>query len=170
MKKIFAAVFMAAFLLFTNSLTVEAEEIQYDEQLVAQIVARVQAEYEAELASRSIDIYETQVTDHERSLLERVAMNEAGNQGVQGMRYIVAVILNRVESSSPDFKDTIEEVIFQPNQFATFTPDYISEECKQAVDEELKSRSNYEILWFSRGWASYGRRLFEYGAHKFNGL
>lgn len=163
MKKILAAVFMAAFLLLTNSLTVHAEEIQYNEQLVAQIIAKVAAEYEAQA-------YETQVTDYERSLLERVAMNEAGNQGIQGMRYIVAVILNRVESSSPDFKDTIDGVIFQPNQFATHTPDYISEECKQAVDLELRQRSNYEILWFSRGWASYGRRLFEYGAHKFNGL
>lgn len=163
MKKIFAAVFMAAFLLLTNSLTVHAEEIQYNEQLVAQIIAKVAAEYEAQA-------YETQVTDYERSLLERIAMNEAGNQGIQGMRYIVAVILNRVESTSPDFKDTIEGVIFQPNQFATYEANYISDECKQAVDLELKQRSNYEILWFSRGWASYGRRLFEYGAHKFNGL
>lgn len=163
MKKILAAVFMAAFLLLTNSLVVKAETVSYDEELVAQIIAQVAAEYES-------CTYETKVTDYERSLLERVAMNEAGNQGIQGMRYIVAVILNRVESSSSDFKDTIEGVIFQPNQFATYAPDFISEECKQAVDEELKQRSNYEILWFSRGWASYGRRLFEYGAHKFNGL
>lgn len=170
MKKIIVAVFMTAFLLLTNNLVVEAEEIPYDEQLVAQIVAQVQAEYEAELASRVTDPYETHVTDYERSLLERVAMNEAGNQGVQGMRYIVAVILNRVESTSPDFKDTIEEVIFQPNQFATCTPDYISEECKQAVDLELKQRSNYKILWFSRGWASYGTRAFKYLDHCFNKL
>ena len=40
---------------------------------------------------------------------------EAGNQGLEGKRMVVDVILNRVDD--PDWPGTIEEVISQPVQF-----------------------------------------------------
>lgn len=54
-------------------------------------------------------------TYEEAQMLMRIAQAEAGNQGIEGMIMVMAVVLNRVEDE--DFPNTIEEVIFQPHQF-----------------------------------------------------
>lgn len=108
-----------------------------------------------------------EVTDYERSLLEQVAMNEAGNQGIQGIRYVVGTILNRVDS--PDFPNTITEVIYQPYQFSTGNYWIPTEEVKQAVQMELEERSNSEILFFcSNGYNAYGTPAFKWNGHWFS--
>lgn len=58
-----------------------------------------------------------EVTYEEAQLLMKIAYCEAGNQGIEGQRYVMSVVLNRVDS--PDYPDTIKDVIFQPHQFAT---------------------------------------------------
>lgn len=51
-------------------------------------------------------------------LLMRIGQAEAGNQGTTGMWLVMCVILNRVDS--PEWPDTISEVIYQPrHQFTT---------------------------------------------------
>lgn len=54
-------------------------------------------------------------TYDEAQMLMRIAQAEAGNQGVEGMKLVMMVVLNRV--ASDHFPDTIEGVIFQDNQF-----------------------------------------------------
>ena len=49
--------------------------------------------------------------------LMKIAFCEAGNQGIDGQRFVMSVIINRV--NSPDYPDSIHEVIYQPHQFAT---------------------------------------------------
>ena len=49
--------------------------------------------------------------------LMKIAFCEAGNQGIEGQRFVMSVIINRV--NSPDYPDSIHEVIYQPHQFAT---------------------------------------------------
>lgn len=56
-----------------------------------------------------------QFTFEDAQMLMRIAEAEAGNQGVEGMKLVMIVVLNRVNSES--FPDTIEGVIFQPHQF-----------------------------------------------------
>lgn len=58
-----------------------------------------------------------EVTYEEAQLLMKVAFCEAGNQGIEGQRYVMSVILNRV--NSPEFPNSIKEVVYQPHQFAT---------------------------------------------------
>ena len=58
-------------------------------------------------------------TYDEAQLLLKVAEAEAGTEGVDGMWMVLSVIVNRVESE--DFPDTVSEVIYQKNQFATVT-------------------------------------------------
>lgn len=53
----------------------------------------------------------------EARLLMKVAQAEAGNQGTDGMWLVMSVILNRTES--PDYPDTVTEVIYQPHQFSS---------------------------------------------------
>ena len=100
-------------------------------------------------------------------------MAEAGNQGIDGMRMVADVILNRVDDS--DFPDTIHGVISQPYQFSSYhdggmqrwnTP---SEDCYKAVQMELQNRSYPGLLYFKEGsYSQYGTPAFQHGAHYFS--
>ncbi len=50
-------------------------------------------------------------------ILARLAMAEAEGEGLFGKAAVVRVALNRV--GSPEFPDTVAEVVFQPGQFCT---------------------------------------------------
>ena len=58
-----------------------------------------------------------EVTYEEAQELLKIAWCESGNQGIEGQRYVMSVIINRV--NSPDFPNSIHDVIFQEHQFAT---------------------------------------------------
>lgn len=58
-----------------------------------------------------------ELTEEEAEVLMTVAQAEAGNQGEEGMRLVMSVIINRQESEA--FPDSIKEVAFQDNQFTT---------------------------------------------------
>lgn len=108
----------------------------------------------------------------EMELIAQLVMAEAGNQDLTGKRYVADVVLNRVDSD--DFPDTVEEVIFQKNQFnviengafdeAAWT---ITEECYEAVLLEYEERLNYDILYFSRGPSKYASNHFKHQDHWF---
>ena len=96
---------------------------------------------------------------------------EAGNQDLEGKRLVVDVILNRVDD--PDFPNTVREVITQRNQFETWSNGAIdrvkpSESTIEAVNLELESRLNYEILYFTAGnYGKYGTHWRKVGDHYF---
>lgn len=99
---------------------------------------------------------------------------EAGNQGLDGMRYVCDVVLNRVDSDL--FPDTITEVIYQESQFG---PAYsggiekagwnITEEAYEAVRLEYfgEKRLDSGILYFNTSWDN-GTDPFKYGDHWFS--
>lgn len=58
-------------------------------------------------------------TYEEAQLLMKVAAAEAQNQGCDGMWLVMSVILNRV--NSPEFPDSLTEVVYQEHQFTTVT-------------------------------------------------
>lgn len=60
-----------------------------------------------------------QLTQYDAYLLMSIASAEALNQGKQGMLMIMQTIMNRV--NSPDFPNSVYEVVAQPGQFSTFT-------------------------------------------------
>ena len=105
-------------------------------------------------------------------LIAQLVMAEAGNQDLTGKRYVADVVLNRVDSDI--FPDTVEEVIFQKNQFSVIengTFDEagwtITEECYEAVKMEYEERLNYDILYFSRGPSKYASNHFKHQDHWF---
>lgn len=49
--------------------------------------------------------------------LMQIASAEALNQGIEGMRFVMSVVINRV--NSPDYPNTIHDVIHQAHQFYT---------------------------------------------------
>lgn len=115
---------------------------------------------------------EEEIRFGEMELLAQLVMAEAGNQDLTGKRYVVDVVLNRVDSD--DFPDTVEEVIFQKNQFSVIENGAfdeagwtITEECYEAVKLEYEERLNYDILYFSRGQSKYASNHFKHQDHWF---
>ena len=97
---------------------------------------------------------------------------EAGNQGLVGKKYVCDVILNRVDDA--DYPDNITDVILQQNQFSVVLDGRIwevepTEETFQAAREELESRTNYDVLFFScEGYSQYGTDWKKIGDHYFS--
>lgn len=110
-------------------------------------------------------------------LLCKIAMAEAESEGVRGKALVMLVVLNRVWSN--EFPDTIEEVIFQKNQFSPVAngrydavePD---EECYEALkliqvdhwnesQDALYFESKSDSKWHSENLEF----LFKYGKHYF---
>ena len=58
-------------------------------------------------------------TEEESLVLQKIAIAEAKSEGIGGMAFVMQTVLNRVES--PDFPDTIYDVVSQNKQFTTFT-------------------------------------------------
>lgn len=111
-------------------------------------------------------------TLEEITYLEKCVQAEAGDQGYLGKCYVVDVILNRIDSD--DFPNTITEVINQKNQFAVVANNSINtvtvdEETKRAVQDELKCRTNTEILFFrTKHYHKFGTPLFQHKDHYFS--
>lgn len=115
-------------------------------------------------------------TQGDAELLMRVAYAEAGNQGTDGMELIMAVILNRVDSS--EFPDTIESVITQKSQFSTVSSGkYKRVELTSKVHEALASIErgepyDSEVIGFEttangRTLEKYFKYAYTVGEHDF---
>lgn len=98
---------------------------------------------------------------------------EAGTQSLLGKRLVVDVILNRVDDK--DWPGTVQEVIEQPYQFATFWDggmcrvDKPSEETYQAIRMELGQRSYPGIYYFnSECYSGYGTPWKKIEEHYFS--
>lgn len=112
----------------------------------------------------------------EAQMLMRIAEAEAGNQGVEGMGMVMAVVLNRVKDET--FPGTIKDVIFQPRHFSSvkdgryYTVDISPEAHEALADIEMGIPFDTSIIGFEA--AANGRSLerwFRYaytiGGHDF---
>lgn len=91
-------------------------------------------------------------TYEDAQMLMRIAEAEAGNQGVEGMGVVMAVVLNRVQDKA--FPETIKDVIFQPHHFSSVSNGRyykveISPEAHEALaDFEMGMPYDTEIVGF----------------------
>lgn len=132
------------------------------------------SEYETEIVE-NIEDTEDQIAEEnylgELDLLASCVEAEAGNQGLEGKRLVVDVILNRVDD--PEFPDTIEGVITQPYHFSTYWNGMIdkadpTEETFEAIRLELEDRSYPGIYYFTAGgYGNYGTPWRQIGDHYF---
>lgn len=110
-------------------------------------------------------------------MLAKIAMAEAEGESVEGKTLVILVVLNRVWSD--EFPDSIEEVIFQKNQFSpvaeggrywTTEPDagcYEALELVMGGWDESQGAFYFESTGRD-GWHSQNLEfLFEFGGHKF---
>ena len=134
-----------------------------------------------EQISTDPDIVDTEVispidtyTLEDIDLMARIVRAEAGNQTLHGKRLVADVILNRVDSE--DFPDSVQDVIFQTNQFSTTTDgaleradQTVTGEDYRAVELEIESRTDMGILFFTAGnYNPCGTPAYRCGAHYFS--
>lgn len=111
------------------------------------------------------------VATDELELIALVVMAEAEGECEEGQRLVIDTILNRVDSEH--FPNTITDVIYQKHQFTSMTNGrvdrcYVQDDIYQLVLEEVESRTNYDVMFFTAGgYGQYGNPMFQIGNHYF---
>lgn len=97
---------------------------------------------------KEVEKSRTTFTEQESLELQKIAIAEAQSEGIGGMAFVMQAVLNRVES--PNFPDTIYDVISEPGQFTTFSNRMYenaqpTENSKKALEllNLLQNRGNY---------------------------
>ena len=112
------------------------------------------------------------LTQEEIELIALVTMAEAGGECEYGQRLVIDTILNRVDD--PHFPDTVHEVVYQKNQFSSMWNGrvdrcYVKEELVDLVKEELRNRTNYDVVFFrTERYSDYGVPMFQVEHHYFS--
>lgn len=111
----------------------------------------------------------TEVSDYEYNLLLRVCMSECGGQygePLEGKIAVVETILNRCEM----YGKSIEEVVYQPNQYSTAYNGEPDEYVKEAVDIALREKSYpSNMIYFRAGnYHDFGIPYKQIGNHYFS--
>ena len=118
-------------------------------------------------------VQEIYLSEDELELIAIITMAEAEDQPEHGQRLVIDTILNRLDS--PEFPNTIHDVIYSPNQFTCVWNGradrcYVMDSIYQLVLEECASRSDYDVMFFCEGgYAGNGPALFQVGGHYFEG-
>lgn len=111
------------------------------------------------------------ISQEEIELIALVTMAEAEGEPEEGKRLVIDTILNRVDGVY--WPDTVHEVIYQPSQFTSMWNGrvnrcYVREDICELVKEELLSRTNDEVVFFTAGkYGKYGEPMFKLGNHYF---
>ncbi|WP_288878277.1 MULTISPECIES: cell wall hydrolase [Bacteroidales] len=106
------------------------------------------------------------------SLIALVTMAEAEGECEDGKRLVIDAILNRMDSEH--FPDNVYDVIYQRNQFSSIWNGRVDrcevrDDICQLVEEELLSRTNTDVIFFTAGeYSKYGVPMFQLGNHYFS--
>lgn len=112
------------------------------------------------------------MSDEDISLIALVTMAEAEGESELGKRLVIDTILNRVDH--PRWPSTVQEVIYQKNQFTSvwngrINRCFVREDIYELVKDELKCRTNNECVFFNSGRYSIdGTPLLQEGKHYFS--
>lgn len=115
---------------------------------------------------------DTDISDDDIELIALVTMAEAEGECEEGKRLVIDTILNRVDSIS--FPNTVYEVVYQPSQFSSMWNGrvdrcYIDDYICQLVEEELRNRKNYDVIFFTADkYGNYVTPMFQIGNHYFS--
>lgn len=108
--------------------------------------------------AKEFDCVETQetetaerFTEKEKYMLAKIAMAEAEGCKIKAKELVIHTVLSRIESDM--FPNTVEEVIFQKNQFTPISDGRWNkvepnEECWRALENVLSSSESKDILFF----------------------
>ena len=124
--------------------------------------------------AKELEKSRTTFTEQESLVLQKIAVAEAGLEGIGGMAFVMQTVINRMESK--DFPNTIYDVISESGEFSTFSNGLYekaepTENSKKAL-ELLKILQNQGQLYFEitteDSWQSMNlERIFTYRNHTF---
>ena len=129
---------------------------------------------EISVNAKELEKSRTTFTEQESLVLQKIAVAEAGIEGIGGMTFVMQTVINRMESK--DFPDTIYGVVSEPGQFSTFSNGSYEKaeptENSMKALELLKVLENQGQLYFEitseNSWQSRNlHRLFTYSNHTF---
>ena len=144
------------------------------EYSVANILAYTSNERKTVNPKKVEDPLYGEYTEEEIDMMAVICYREARGEGIEGMRLVADVILNRVDSDEFPDQNTIKDVISYPGAFSTYREGDMEEpeitiDCYGAVLAELQERKNTEILYFtSGGYSPWGTPVFKYKNHYFS--
>ena len=129
---------------------------------------------EISVNAKELEKSRTTFTEQESLVLQKIAIAEAGVEGIGGMAFVMQTVINRMESE--EFPNTIYDVVSEPGHFSTFSNG--SYEKAQPTEnsikalELLKVLENQGQLYFEitseNSWQSRNlHRLFTYSNHTF---
>lgn len=186
-KKIICAYFAVAVMITTpmivNLIQTDIEPVKMVEPMAIEKTVEVETEvyastpvvHEVKYIEKEVE-EEFPLTTEEIELIALLTMAEAEGESDEGKRLVIDTVLNRVDSELAYFPDTVTEVIYQPDQFTSMWNGrvdkcYVSEEICQLVKEELKNRTNSEVLWFrTKTFSNYGIPMLVEGNHYFSSI
>jgi len=119
-------------------------------------------------------IPEITMSEEDIELIALITMAEAEGECEEGKRLVIDTILNRVDSELRYFPDTVYDVVYQKNAFTSVWNGridrcYVDEDICRLVREELVSRTNSEVMYFTAGqYGKYGVPMFSVGNHYFS--
>ena len=112
------------------------------------------------------------MSNEDIDLIALVTMAEAEGEPIDGQRLVIDVILNRLDWGY--YGSTVKDVIYSPNQFTSMWNGrsdrcYVREDIRNLVIEELKSRTNYDVLFFRTDfYHNFGTPVTQIGNHYFS--
>lgn len=180
MRKIFMVLMMAVVVVTMASFApvAPAVELTGPADIPAQVVEAVPL-VSKEVVATPPPVVETSppeevfpLTQEEIELIALVTMAEAEGECEYGQRLVIDTILNRVDD--PHFPDTVHEVVYQKNQFSSMWNGrvdrcYVKAELVELVKEELRNRTNYEVVFFrTERYSDYGVPMFQVEHHYFS--
>lgn len=167
-----------------TEIEIEIEENNQQQTLVEDMCeAQIEEVLEPELVTMAGGISGTgcSVTEYEYDILLHIVAAEAGGCDRKGQILVANVILNRVGDGR--FPDTIEEVVFQKNQFSpvlagTLWSTQVTDSVREAVESALAGEDYSEGALFFSARARLGdesmawfdnslRWLFAHDGHEF---
>lgn len=151
-----------------ENVKIETEYVRSIEETKEEVIVLETLE---EVEEESYEVDETleeeskkEMSDDEKYLLAKIAMAEAEGCSLRTKELVIETVLNRVKSDK--FPNTIEEVIFQKNQFTpTFDGRWNkvepNEDCWKAVENVLSAGVKEEVLYFEscKGDSWHSRNL-----------
>lgn len=116
------------------------------------------------------------LSTEEQELLQKLMLAEAEGEGDIGMIMVANVVYNRIQS--PDFPDTVQEVIYQKGQFASVTDGRLAAAQPNELTEEILTDLQLEYFDLTGGalyfceassdqWHNNLEFLYQYHHHKF---
>ena len=116
------------------------------------------------------------LSTEEQELIQKLMLAEAEGEGDIGMIMVANVVYNRIQS--PDFPDTVQEVIYQEGQFASVTDGRLVAAQPNELTEEILTDLQLEYIDLTNGalyfceassdqWHNNLEFLYQYHHHKF---